>query len=343
MPQRIETAVFTSLEALSTRLPGQHGVRVSWFKSWHPALDEALALLPESEACSHELFRLLVQNPSPARKRTALVSQDGEPVAVVGLRESGYYRHQWELVTKWITPGFLFPVKPGCINVALEALRVPLAVIWQRMDSPPPEGRQIKSLTLTPTYRMNLPADFEGFWRKTHYLQTIKKARKESSGFTLAVNPPGVTPWVITNAEKKWGTDANQGDTSGPDRIAAADYLEPRKGAFTLALLEHGSPVAVATLLVHGRALVSGVLYRRPEYDRYHVGIRIIDAYFQFAAEAGFSEVDLDGGHDHYKAKWAPKDGTRAFFHVCPPVYSLAKRVFRRGRLPYGKLIPPLD
>ena len=42
---------------------------VAWFDDWHPALDEALKSLPELDTCSHELFRLLIQNRSAAPKK----------------------------------------------------------------------------------------------------------------------------------------------------------------------------------------------------------------------------------------------------------------------------------
>ena len=54
-----------------------NGLKVSWFDKWHSALDEALQNLPELDVCSHELYRLLIENPAPARKKVALVSENG--------------------------------------------------------------------------------------------------------------------------------------------------------------------------------------------------------------------------------------------------------------------------
>ncbi len=99
-----------------------NGLRVKWFDSWHPVLDEALASLPETSACPHELYRQLVQNPGSMRKRTALITERGQPAAVVGLRQRG--RHSWEPVTQWIIPGAIFPAKPGYWIPALEALGI---------------------------------------------------------------------------------------------------------------------------------------------------------------------------------------------------------------------------
>ena len=76
---------------LLTNLPGlgrSRRLRVDWFDTWQPVLDEALRELPEMESCSHELYRLLMENAANQRKVTALVTEQGQPVAVAGLRRS---------------------------------------------------------------------------------------------------------------------------------------------------------------------------------------------------------------------------------------------------------------
>ncbi len=126
-----------------------HGrLRVRWFDRWHPALDEALQLLPEHDCCPHELYGLVVQNPGPARKRTALVTEDGVPVAVAGLRQIG--RAQWEPVTQWLVPGIVFPAQRGYLMPALQALRRDISVGWWRMNSPPPTVPGMSRLEATP-------------------------------------------------------------------------------------------------------------------------------------------------------------------------------------------------
>ena len=60
--------------ALADRISGRHGLRVRWFDTWCSTLDDALQALPEMESCPHELFRLLMLNPSPTRKRAALIT-----------------------------------------------------------------------------------------------------------------------------------------------------------------------------------------------------------------------------------------------------------------------------
>ncbi|HWO93739.1 MAG TPA: hypothetical protein VNL92_03155, partial [Dehalococcoidia bacterium] len=94
-------------------------LRVRWFDAWHPELDKALATLPEMPTCPHELFRMLMQNPIGARKQTALVTEDGRPVAVVGLRRK--HRH-WEPVPQDPSPRAVAPAAPGFLVPALRAL-----------------------------------------------------------------------------------------------------------------------------------------------------------------------------------------------------------------------------
>ncbi len=82
-------------------------------------------------------------------------------------------------------------------------------------------------------------------------------------------------------------------------------------------LLDGTKVIAGATNTVHGSDLVAGVIYREPEYDWYGVGDRTIDLTFSFAAERGFETLDIGGGHS-YKHHWAPQQGERWSFTICP-------------------------
>ncbi|GIK40331.1 MAG: hypothetical protein BroJett011_41640 [Chloroflexota bacterium] len=83
--------------------------------------------------------------------------------------------------------------------------------------------------------------------------------------------------------------------------------------------------------MVHHNDLVAGVIYRKPEYDWYGVGVRLIDLVFSFAAEKGFETLDIGGGHD-YKKYWAPQAGERWQFNICPECLYRVKQVVRWGR-----------
>ena len=110
------------------------GLQVRVFGSWEARLDAVLRVLPESETCPHDLFRLLLQNPSAVPKRIVLVSERGEPVALVGLR---YRLGYWEPVTQWLVPGMVFPVRAGYLARALAAVAPILHVAWWRWTFAP--------------------------------------------------------------------------------------------------------------------------------------------------------------------------------------------------------------
>ena len=77
----VKNNIVTQLTGFKDRLMAPYkGLKVSWFDSWHPALDEALQVLPEDKTYPHELYRLIIQNSGSAKKKTALVTYGGSPV-----------------------------------------------------------------------------------------------------------------------------------------------------------------------------------------------------------------------------------------------------------------------
>ena len=322
--------VFTDMTNQKDILPvSYHQLDVTWFDSWQPILDEALQELPEQDNCPHELYRLLMQNPGPTEKRTALVTARGVPVAVAGLRKIG--RYQWEPVTQWIIPGIVFPAQPKYLISALEALGSDIWVAWWRMTPPPPPSQLIRYQESTPVYRMRCSDDVEQYWRKNKYFKTIQHKRNRCRDFTLAINSPGSAEWVIKNWDGKWQENPAAVSPSLADRILVAEYLENRNQHYTLSLLDGDTLIGGATNTVHGNDLVAGVIYREPEYDKYGVGVRLIDLVFSFAVENGFETMDIGGGHD-YKQKWAPQEGERWQFNICPEYLYRAKQAVNWGR-----------
>jgi hypothetical protein len=317
-------SIFAQITNLKDKvLTPYHGLDVAWFHHWHPALDEALKSLPEMESCPHDLFRLMIQTPGSTPKRTALITERGVPVAVAGLRQIGW--HCWEPITQWIIPGVVFPARPGYLIPALESLGVEVWVAWWRMESPPPASRLTRCLTSTLTHRMRCADDFEGYWRETKHFKNVRNMRNRCQGFTLAVNSPGSAEWTIRNWEANWRNDPTIVAPGLPERIVAAQYLENQGRHYTLLLLDLSTPIAGATMTVHHNDLVAGVIYREPEYDRYGVGIRLLDLTFSFAAESGFETYDLGGKHD-YKKNWAPQAGEHWLFNICPEPLFRAKQ-----------------
>ena len=321
-------ATLYALENTAKLWNRRQGLRVDWYDVWHPDLTAALADLPPMGDYSHGLFTALAENQQHAHSRFALVSEHDAPVAVVGLREHGFH---WELITQWILPGALFPVQPGHELVALAALGLDVDVAWWRMGTLPPAHPWRRDMTVTPTFGAELTGDFEQHWRATGLFKSVRKARNACSDFTFSVNAPGAAAWTIRQWADKWMDDSAVTRQEVSDRILVADHLTAQGRHFALQLHDGAVPVAGATLFAHGDVAVAGVIYRDPAYDWHGVGTRIIDLCFEWARDAGFSFIDMGGGHA-YKEKWGPPWSERRQFHICPPHLYAAKHAFQTVR-----------
>ncbi len=322
--------IIFKLSFFTSKLFGkQHGFHVQWFDKWNVQLDEALQNLPEMGQYSHELFRLVARNQTLNRKRIALVTDKGIPAAVVALRQRGIF---WEPVTQWLLPGSIFPVREDSLMPSLIALGVEVEIAWWRMNASPPNHLWIRANLLpTPTYRMPLSMDFEGYWRKSGQFKDVRSARNRCLGFTFEVNSPGAAEWIIKNSTEKWASSENTYIEDLSDRLIVADYLAKHGQFHSLLLLNGGIPVAGNTFIVHGRDLVSGVVYRNPEYDKFSAGTRIWELSFEWAAKNNYVKLDMGGGFD-YKKRWAPQEGERFKFRICPPYLYTIKQALRLGR-----------
>ena len=296
-----------------------NGLDVTWFDAWHPALDEALQSLPEMETCPHELFRLLTQNPGSAPKKTALVTKHGTPVAIIPLRAQG--RRTYEVPARMILGG-VFPTKPEFLILALEALRSAVWVSWQRMQSPPPPSRLIRYQKATPVHVIRFSEDYERYWRESGHFKNLRNKRNRCKDFNLAVNSPGSAEWTIKNSVDRWRDHTESTARGSVDWIASdwtvfAEYWERQGRHFTLLMLDHGTPIAGSTLMVHHNDAVGGLIYRDPEYESYGIGTRLLDLTVSFAAESGYDTLDM-GATYKYKSDWAPQSGEIWHFQLCP-------------------------
>lgn len=306
---------------LAAREAAQQGLKIKYFDKWQPHFEEILSLLPETELCTHELFRELMNNPGPAKKKLALVTEKDEPVALAGLRERENY---WEPVTTWIIPGILFPLKPGYAGRVLAALGIELKIGWWRWEEPPPQTSAIKDLTRADRYGFSCSEDFEEYWREIGHFKNIRKARNRCKDFFLEVDRQGMTEWTINKWAERWSSKREMPDLS--DRILAASDLTKKGSYHTLALLHGDDPVASATVLVHRREVVGQYIYRNPKYD-WHAGMtRLIESVFFWSKEMGFEKIDIGGVQD-YKTHWAPPNGDRWEFRICPNYLLLARRM----------------
>ncbi|MBN1559678.1 GNAT family N-acetyltransferase [candidate division KSB1 bacterium] len=288
---------------------------VHWFEKWHPDLDAALLLLPEKKSCPHELFKQLVQNDSVPGKRTALVTKDDAPVAVVGLRKRV---DNWVPVTHYLLPGFFFPMQEACLGSILESLNVNLWMSWWRNNIPVPQSRYIINIEKIPTYMLGLTQDYEQTWTKKHF-KNVRSARKHCQDFTFAVNPPGSAEWVVENSYMKWEENADAQDVEQSDEQIIINYLEKMNRHYSLILMDKGEFIAGSNLIVHGSDLVGVKTFRRAEYDNFSIGTYIMDLTFSWAKDAGFHNVDMGGDYADYKKRWAQCKGEKINIHICPP------------------------
>ena len=313
-------------DVLRTFEPGRgHGpdLSVRWFDTWHGRLDDALAVLPEMETCPHELFRLLATNPGRTHKRIALVSRNGDPVAVAALRADD--RH-WKPVTEETTPRSVFPAAPGFLVPALNALGRDLWVSgWEEL---PGDAAGVRRMVPTGIYRAELATDYEAYWRETGHHKTVRQARNRTIAMTVKVDAPGGLEWNINGWAQRWErTDSD--DTR--DRMVAAKYLATTGQYHWLTLHDGDDIVAACSFLEYRGDVISQITHRLLGHEDLKLGTRVFDASFQWAAEAGYRRLDLGGGHD-YKGRWAPPDGYRWSLNFCPLFDYRSKQCYRAAR-----------
>jgi ribosomal protein S18 acetylase RimI-like enzyme len=308
-------------------------LRVAWFDDWQPVLDTALLELPEMPDCPHEVFREIMRNPAPTRKRTALVFEGPAPLAVIGLREKGRY---WMPVMQGITPGCIAPARDGFLFPALRTLDVEVRIT--DCPSPPPTEARARNVTSVPVFAIDCHSDYEAYWRKTHYMETIRDGRKRTEGFAFEVDRPGSAALTITNWGQKWRDHPDEQTIVASDFIVAAEYWEKRGRWHSFLLLDGDVPVAGMTAWVDGDHLQLAASFRDPEYDRRDVGVRIQDLIVQWAAQHGFAKVGLGGYYSYYKAKWAPQDVDTWDFRICPLRQHIREQITWKAKAVPGKL-----
>jgi len=156
---------------------------VEWHDRWSETLDDALKALPESEACPHELFRLLAQQRGPLRKRVALVLEAGEPIAVIALRRRF---DLWESVCDGIVPNAFAVMRPARWDAVTALGRLVKVNEWPGIAPSLAADREVK-----PRYRVATRLDLEALWKRQHNAESIARARNRcgsEGGFTFEVD-----------------------------------------------------------------------------------------------------------------------------------------------------------
>jgi hypothetical protein len=311
-------------EVISTR-----GLKARFFDNWESDLDHALRHLPEHELLSHQAFRaLMLSEADRAKRKLALVTDRGEPVAVVGLKNRQGW---WEPVTQWIIPGVLFPVKSSdAIAAVLAALQLEIRIGWWRWEIPPPEAGWIKDVVSMPSHGSALDESVEKYWRDTDFFKDVRYFRNRCRGMSLGVNLAGARERTIRSWSAKWSRDGAQELPGLTDRLLITEELEKRGKFFTLSLLDGEAPAAEWNVLVHRGDLVAYLNYRNPKYDRQGAMTHLMDRSITWAIENRFTRIDVGGSYD-YKKAWFPVNGLKWEFNVKPRLSRLKARARKLG------------
>jgi hypothetical protein len=309
-------------DVLDRRVSAGRRPRTRWFEHWEPVLDDALRVLPESETCSHDLFRVLATNASPAPKRLALVLDGEDPIAVVALRKRNYH---WDLVTEGVVP-YAFP--PCAAGREIDALHALGLFVWvNEWERPLPRERSVRFVQHEQVFQVSTRTDFDAFWRQRGNMNSVKKARRRSQRFgevTLEIDAPGAERWTIDGWAQTWADHAWNETVAAPDIAAAAAYLAPRGRYHAFRLLINGEPAAGLNLFVRGSTLIMMNSARDRRFDRAGAGIHLDELFYRWSGDSAYETVELGGGFE-YKQRWADPVHTRARFSVAPAHLALAR------------------
>jgi GNAT superfamily N-acetyltransferase len=317
------SALIDRIERLPLPLIRRHGLSVRWFDTWSPVLDSALATLPESQECPHEMLVALMRNPSRARKCAALVVRGDRPVAIIALRKTGALR--WDVIGGGgVAPRFLAHALDGQLFAALSALGVSVHIATQTQQPP---ARWVRRVVAHPVFRIDLTSDFEAYWKESGQLRTVQMARKRARGLVFELDGPGAAEWTIRGWADHW---RGRQTVSEDDLVLASTHYETRGRFHTIRLLDGREPVAGHTWFVDAGGLLLISTFTRPEYRKQQAGTRNLDAAFDWAAKAGYGHMDLGVGHD-YKRRWAPAKGVRWSYDIRPWYLHASAAVLRRG------------
>ncbi len=286
-------------------------LRVEYFDTWHPVLDDALKTLPEIPTCPHDLFRQIASNPASTEKRLALVSDGGKPVAVAALRRR--QRH-WEPVGYGVTHDAVMPAKEGYLYPALAALKLD---VWVVAAETFPIHDAVRQTFPTPRYAMSTKADFDEYWHGSGLWGIVKYSRRRTRNYRLEVDRADAADWTIRRWAERWQGDPSEETIVIEDLLTAAKYLFDHGRYHTFRLFDGDRPVAGHNFLVYGRSIVFQTTFFDTAYRKDGVGSRLLDLVFHWARDVGFEKIDLGGGHT-YKSDWAPQDGNLWNYNVCP-------------------------
>jgi CelD/BcsL family acetyltransferase involved in cellulose biosynthesis len=281
-------------------------IEVTWSSHWSKDLDRALDSLPPLPDCPHDLYRELLK-PTRARKKHALVRENGKVTALVSLRQAA--RH-WEPVAYQCVPAAIAPaVDARALSRALKALGMEVRI---------PAGMGEDVLPLGPsdswaydTHKIDLTTDYEAHWRARSRLKRIRRALRDTAGLERRVNAPGDLEWTIEQWREQWKDDLTQEVVAADDRLNFWGALAKRgDGALkvvTLALADGERCVAGFIMLVKGDVALSQCSVRDQAVN--DAGTASYLFAVDWADTHGVRTLDLGSGP--YKVDWGPVAGRR--------------------------------
>jgi len=310
---------------------------VTVFRSWCPALDDAVASLPEDPDWPHELYILLAKNVPEGTGRFVMWTERDLPVGVAAFVQKS--QGIWEPVTHWILPGLVGLAAPSRIGELFTQLPFCTRVAWWRMVEPVPSGGHVRHAATESTYGMSCSADFEAYWKETGQLRAVKKARDRCKNFTVSFNASGISTWVLQQSAKLWPAANSRGESTHlANRMLTARYLETLGKSLTIALLDSERLVAAEACIVHRQELILWTTFRNRDYDHHGLGNRLMELAYYWARDNGLKGIDIGGGFADYKHRWAPRASAKTRLLISPLIHYVGYRARRAMSSAWSKV-----
>jgi Acetyltransferase (GNAT) domain len=320
-----------SLSRLGARTSlAKQGVQLSWFSEWNDTLDQALDELPPPPCCTRDQYRMLLQA-TGVNKLHILATQRGEVVAVVSLRRRA---NAWEPVSYQSITGYIAPSRDvPILGVVLNALGLEVHLTGL--------GEWADQLNATDVYKVEVPQirlqeNFEEFWHLKHnghkHIHTIRNARRKCERFEVAIDQPGDLEWVMQQWAHNWRNDPANEIVSTADRLAFYGSLQrsptdPTELTYHTVTLREGERTVAG--LLHSRigdTLIYQATARERAYARDAVGVAVLDTSAHWAAQQGWSRLDL-AGTSAFKRAWAPTGTVRRGVAFRPKMIGMLNRI----------------